>query len=96
MYAMLRALDIQIDGLSVGSLKPDNSFKIEISDNAQTILGKMDWGRTKPFSLSDCEDGDVISFQGYFSPNPFVQLGLMGLPFHIDRSKTITGRNSSA
>lgn len=82
-YGKLRALKLIIDGNEVGSINQGGSVDVEISDNAVELRGKMDWGKTCSFSLTEVKEGDVITFQPYFTLNPLRNLGITDLPIRI-------------
>ena len=80
---MIRALEIIVDGVSLGKIDQGQSLMFDAPDSSREIWGKMDWGKTDRLDLSHYNLSQTVVFRGLFTLNLFKNLGIANLPFHV-------------
>ena len=82
-YGRIRKLKLLVDGKTVASINQGELIELEIPDDASVLCGKMDWGKTKPLSLIEIKEGDLVTFKPYFTLNLLRSLAIMSIPIEI-------------
>ena len=79
-YARFRALKLEVDGEPVGTIRAGRTVEITVPDDAQELVGRMDWAQTEPLQLWSVADGARIDVTGWLPARTDDQMGLHGLP----------------
>lgn len=79
-YARFRTLKLYVDNEHLLDIKQGQKIYTDIKENVNEIYGKMDWGKTKVFSINNVNSGDTILILPFFSFNPLRNLGIISLP----------------
>lgn len=82
-YGMIRSLEIIVDGARIGGIAQDESKVFLLPEGSRQIWGKMDWGETLRYGLSEYFGDQVLVFKASFTLNPLRNLGIMNLPFVV-------------
>lgn len=82
-YGMIRALEIIVDGVSVGKINQGQTFTFDAPDSGREIWGKMDWGQTDRLDISSYNLSQNVVFRGRFTLNFFRSLGIANMPFDV-------------
>lgn len=80
---MLRALEIMVDGTSLGRMNQGQTMTFEAPDGAREIWGKMDWGKTCRLDIANYDLNQTVVFKGLFTLNLFRSLGIAEIPFSV-------------
>ncbi len=83
-YGRARKLKLFVDGDAAGSIKTGETLTINIPDGAQTIYGKMDWGKTEPFSIETAKSGDKLVIISRFTLNPLKNIAIQAIPVRFE------------
>lgn len=79
-YAKYRKMKVYIDGIMVATLYQNETIQISISNEAKSIHGQIDWGKTPHLDLRGIKSGDQIIFKPQFSVNLLRGVGIMRIP----------------
>lgn len=82
-YAKVRKFHLKVDGRKMATIEEGETVTLEVSPEARSLVGTVDWGRSPSFSLQQLNDGDLLEIQGWFTWNPLRNLGLLELPVTI-------------
>ena len=85
-YGAARALAIEVDGEKRGALRHRETLTLDLADTDETLIARMDWGRTDPVDLRSLPDGahiDIHASPRVFFSNPLQWFGIGGLPFTL-------------
>lgn len=83
LYARLRAFVILVDSEAVGKLKHGEELEVDVSDTAETLQVKIDWGTSDPIDVRSLNDGQRLDIKGHLTLNRAKSMGLDGLPVTI-------------
>lgn len=82
-YARFRAFEIMVDGEVVAKLDANESILLKVSDDAESLQIKVDWGKTEPLNIRYFADGQVFEIKGQFTLNLIKNVGADSLPIRV-------------
>lgn len=80
---MIRALEIIVDGTSLGKINQGQTLTFDAPDGAREIWGKIDWGKTSRLDISNYDLSQTVVFKGLFTFNLLKGLGVEEMPFTV-------------
>jgi hypothetical protein len=82
-FGVIRALEIIVDGTSLGRINQGQTLIFDAPDGVREIWGKMDWGKTRRLDIANYNLDKTVVFKGLFTVNLFRSLGLLDIPFSV-------------
>ena len=79
-YGASRSMAICVDGQKLCKLYQTESVTLDVPDGAQTIFGRIGWGKTEKYPLGDVKDGAHLMVRTWLTQHPLRMLGIMALP----------------
>ena len=84
-YGKFRTLKLFVDDDLVGKIRQGETIVIKVPDQANAMVGKMDWGKTEALLLKDLVDGDALVVKAWYTLNIFRNIGISTIPMRIER-----------
>ncbi len=84
-YGKFRTLELFVDDELVGKIRQGETIVIKVPDQANALVGKMDWGETEALLLKDLVDGDALVIKSWFTFNRSRNIGTSTMPMRIER-----------
>ena len=86
-YGRIRKLAIFVDGEKAATIKTGETITISVPNDAREIYGKMDWGKTAPFSIGATKGAASLVIISWFSLNPLKIFGIPRIPIRFESSE---------
>lgn len=85
-YAAARAVRLFADGQKIGEIRQGETKEFELPAGAQTLCGKVDWGKTNSLNVEAIGDGAQFTLTPWFSLNLLRGFGIVELPIKLEMS----------
>ena len=83
-FGRIRTARIMADTLEIGRIKSGETVSVQVPADSTNLYAKMDWGRSKPYLVSNTYDGQTIYMNAWFSINPLRNIGLIPIPVALE------------
>ena len=72
------------DNVEIGRVKSGETVDVKVPDHSTNLYAKMDWGRSKPYPVSNVKNGQTIYMNAWFTLNPLRNIGIIPIPVALE------------
>lgn len=83
-FGRVRVAKIMADNVEIGRVRSGESVCANVPDDSTNLHAKMDWGRSKPFSVANLRNEQTIYLNAWLTLNPLRYLGIISIPIALE------------